>query len=269
MSMRDLNKIKAKYGPWALVTGATSGIGREMARQLALGDFSLVVAGRKATSLEELTSTLKADGANQVIPVAGDLSREKDVEALLRVCDELPIGIAILNAGFGTSGKFVDAMLSEELNMLRVNCQAIFQMSHQFVGQFRSDSRRGTIVLLSSIVAFQGVPNAAHYAATKAYVQSLGEALAVELKAENIDVLTAAPGPVASGFAARAGMKMGSAMSPAMVAKAIIRSIGRQKTILPGYLSKLLAYSLSVAPRWMKIRIMGAVMEGFTRKEKT
>lgn len=92
---------------------------------------------------------------------------------------------------------------------------------------------------MSSMVAFQGVPYAAHYAATKACVQSLGEALALELKREAIDVLVAAPGPVASRFAERASMKIDRTLHPEDMAVPIIRAIGRRPTLLPGLLTKI------------------------------
>lgn len=121
-------------------------------------------------------------------------------------------------------------------------------------------------MLFGSIVGFQGVPNAAHYAATKAYVQSFGEALAVELKPLGIDVLVSAPGPTHSGFAGRAGMTMGAALTPAEVARGTLRALGRRTTALPGLLTKVLTWSLATAPRWLRVRIMGGIMTGMTKK---
>ncbi len=118
------------------------------------------------------------------------------------------------------------------------------------------------VMLLSSIVAFQGNPWSAHYSATKAYVQSLAEGLALELAPHGVDVLAAAPGPTATGFASRAGLKMGQAMNPADLAMPILHSLGRRTTVLPGFLSKLLAYSLATLPRWARVRVMGMVMKG-------
>ena len=109
---------------------------------------------------------------------------------------------------------------------------------------------------MSSIVGFQGMPNAAHYAATKAYVQVPAEALYVELSPLGIDVLASAPGPTNSGFAARAGMRMGKVLSPAGVARPTLDALGRRSTVLPGFLSKLLTYSLIPLPRGVRVRIM-------------
>ena len=120
---------------------------------------------------------------------------------------------------------------------------------------------------MSSLVGWQGTPWAAHYAATKAYVQVLAEAMHAELKPSGVDVLASAPGPVHSGFADRARMRMGSAALPAVVAKETIRALGRKMTVLPGALSKLLTYSLMPLPRFLRVRIMAQVMGGMTKHQ--
>lgn len=186
LTQKTIKRLSNRYDEWVLITGATSGIGKEMAIQFAEAGFKLIITGRREKELQELSSMLFDRHKTETIPIVGDLS---------------PIGIAILNAGFGTSGRFIDANIEEEINMLDVNCKSVLIMAHHFANKMKTQAKKGAIVLMSSMVAFQGVPNAANYAASKAYVQSLGEAIGHELKSEGIDVLTAAPGPVASGFA--------------------------------------------------------------------
>jgi short-subunit dehydrogenase len=123
----------------------------------------------------------------------------------------LDIGLLVAAAGFGTSGLFLNSLLEQEMAMLNVNCRSLLGLIWHF-GQRFAMRGRGGMVLMSSIVGFQGMPFAAHYAATKAYVQALAEALYVELAPMGIDVLAAAPGPTHSGFATRAGMQMGMAL---------------------------------------------------------
>ena len=137
----------------------------------------------------------------------------------------------------------------------------MLHLTHYFSRRF-SNEGNGGIVLLSSVVGFQGAPNAANYAASKAYVQSLGEGIALELKPKGVDVLCVAPGPVETGFARRAKMNMGSTMNPKVVASAIINSLGKTNTVYPGGLSKLLNYSLRTAPRWARVQIMNKIMGG-------
>ena len=117
-------------------------------------------------------------------------------------------------------------------------------------------------------MAFQGVPFSANYAATKAWVQTFAEALAVELKPHGVDVLAAAPGPVDSGFSQRANMKYGLSLKPWQVVIPILTALGRKTTVLPGFLTKFLVYSLRLLPRWGKIKVMQKVMQGMTKHQK-
>jgi hypothetical protein len=119
------------------------------------------------------------------------------------------------------------------------------------------------------VVAFQGVPRAAHYAATKAYVQTLAEGLRVELDPLGVDVIASAPGPVRSGFEARADMKMAQALAPGVVAAQTLDALGRRGTVRPGWLSKLLGWSLAATPRPLRVRIMKQVMGGMTAHQGT
>jgi short-subunit dehydrogenase len=128
--------------------------------------------------------------------------------------------------------------------------------------------KRGGIIFFSSLVAFQGVAYSANYAATKAYIQSFAEALAIELKPFGIDVLAVAPGPVESGFGQRANMKMGMALKPSDLGVPILIALGKQTNVIPGLLSKILIYSLRTVPRRIKIKIMLHVMKGFTHHQR-
>lgn len=135
-------------------------------------------------------------------------------------------GHGTVTRGLREGGAIVRAIASDETAMLDVNCRAVLELAHRF-GHRLADRGRGGIVMLSSIVAFQGTPYAANYAATKAYVQALAEALCVELAPRGVDVLASAPGPTRSGFAAQAGMRMARALAPADVARATLpRSAG-------------------------------------------
>jgi short-subunit dehydrogenase len=173
------------------------------------------------------------------------------------------VGLLVASAGFGTSGAFAEGDIHSELEMLDVNCRALLHQSWHFSRRF-AERGRGGVILLSSIVAFQGNPWSANYSATKAYVQSLAEGLALEMASRGVDVLAVAPGPTTTGFASRAGMNMGKAMDPADLAQPILNSLGRRTTVLPGFLSKLLTYSLTTLPRWARSRVMGMVMKGMT-----
>ncbi|MBO0932879.1 SDR family NAD(P)-dependent oxidoreductase [Fibrella aquatilis] len=266
LSQKEKDRLKTKYGPWAVVTGASSGIGLELAERLAESGLNLIVSARRGDQLTILATRLTNTYGVAVKPVAADLGQQNAVDLLIKASDGLNIGLLVASAGFGTSGNFLKADLAQEVAMLRVNCEALLMLTHHFSRQFAAQ-RRGGIILMSSMVGFQGVPFAAHYAATKAYVQSLAEALAVELKPQGIDVLAAAPGPVESSFGQRANMQMSMSLTPAQVGTPILKALGRQATVLPGLLTKFLVGSLRTVPRWAKILIMRQVMGGMTKHQ--
>lgn len=259
-------KFYERYGPWAVVTGASSGIGKALAAALAARGLNIVLVARNQVALEQLAAELTARHSIEARVVALDLAAPTAPDELEKACQTLDVGLFVASAGFGTSGSFLAAEVEDELAMLAVNCRALLASSLFFARRL-AQRGRGGLILLSSIVGFQGLPNAAHYAATKAYVQTLAEGLQVELAPHGVDVLAAAPGPTNTGFATRADMKMGDALKPDDLAPAILNALGRRATVLPGFLSKLLVYSLVPLPRWARIQIMGKVMYGMTKHQ--
>lgn len=261
---RSQVRLRARYGPWAVVTGASEGIGREFAACLAAAGVNLILAARRKELLEDVAAQLARDHDVEAIAMALDLATPRGVDELVDRSRDRDVGLLVASAGFGTSGPFVDAPLEQELEMIDVNCRAVAALSHAFGRRF-VERKRGGIVLMSSLVAFQGVPRAANYAATKAYVQSLAEALRLELKPLGVDVIASAPGPIRSGFATRASMTMGLAQTPRDVAGPTLAALGRRATIRPGWLATMLEGALMFLPRRGRVRIMGVVMAGMTK----
>lgn len=149
--------------------------------------------------------------------------------------------------------------------MLQVNVTSLMALTHHFAKKM-SQRGHGGIVLIASMLGFHGAPYSANYAATKAYVLSLGEALAVELKTSGVDVLVSSPGPTSTGFAKRASMNLGNTMTAESVAANTLAALGRKSAVLPGGLTKVLRGSLSSLPRYFQIRMIGKIMKGFTLK---
>lgn len=267
LSQKEKQRLKRKYGKWAIVTGASSGIGLELATQLADAGFNLIINSRHLEKLRAVEKHLKSRYQIEIIVVDADVSETTGIDKIIQASQGLDVGLLIPSAGYGNSGLFLDASIHSEINMLRVNCEAVLTLTHYFSQKFKQQ-KRGGIIFLSSLVAFQGVPFSANYAATKAYIQSFAEALAIELKPFGIDVLAAAPGPVDSSFGQRANMKMGKALKPEMIGVPILKALGRKRNVIPGLLSKILIYSLRTVPRWAKIRIMDKVMGGFTQHQR-
>jgi len=253
-----------KYGPWAVVTGASDGIGQAFAEQLAALGMKVALVARRGERLQQLAGGISQRHGVQARVIAADLSAVEGRVAVEQATSDLDVGLLVAAAGFGTSGPLLKANLDTERNMLDVNCLAVLEQSVAF-GQRFAKRGRGGIVLMASLLGWQGVSGAAHYAATKAYVQSLAEGLHRELIPLNVDVLASAPGPVNSGFAGRADMRMGNADTPASVAKASLQALGRKTTVIPGALGKFLSYSLLSLPRFLRVRVLTAVMASMTR----
>jgi uncharacterized protein len=250
-----------RYGPWAVVTGASEGIGRQIALELGTRGLGVVLAARRQALLEEVANALPATASTRV--VAADLATPAGVAAVVSATRALDVGLLVAAAGFGTSGPFLASDVERELRLLDVNCRAPLLLAHHF-GLRLAARGRGGIVLLSSILAFQGVPQAAHYAATKAYVQSLAEGLGRELGSLGVDVLASAPGPVASGFAGVADMRYGATVPASVVARETLDALGQRHTVRPGWLSKVLGAGLSALPRPARVLMMERVMAGMT-----
>lgn len=263
---RPETRLRARYGPWAVVTGASDGIGRAIAEELAASGVDLVLVARRKDVLDALGAELGSRHGITTRTLAVDLSEPSGPATVVRETTHLDVGLLVAAAGFGTSGNFLDGNVEAELDMIDVNCRAVAALSHAFGKRF-VERGRGGLVLLSSLVAFQGVPRAANYAATKAYVQSLAEGLRLELAPHGVDVLASAPGPVRSGFAARASMQMSLVQTPKEVARGTLAALGRWGTVRPGFLARFLELSLAFLPRWGRVRMMGVVMNGMTKHQ--
>jgi len=260
-------RFAERYGPWAVVTGASDGIGRAIAVELARDGLSLVLVARRGRLLEALAAELEARFGAQTQVVVADLGEDAEIARVHAETEALDVGLLVAAAGFGTSGDFLEGDVDAELNMVDVNCRAVVRMSHVF-GWRVANRGRGGLLLFSSLLAFQGVPRAACYAATKAFIQSLAEGLRRELGPRGVDVLSAAPGPVASGFAARADMQMGMSLEASAIARPTLDALGRWTTVRPGWLSWFLELALSTVPRWARTRILEGIMGGFTAHQR-
>ena len=252
-----------RYGPWAVVTGASDGIGQAFARSLAAEGLNLVLVARREAALASLASELQAAHGVQCRVVALDLAALAASQQLADATADLDVGLLVAAAGFGTSGPLLEAGLAPEAEMADLNCRAVMAQAWHF-GHRMARRGRGGVVFMSSLLAFHGTPRAAHYAATKAYVQTLAEGLRVEWAPLGVDVIASAPGPIRSGFAARANMRMAQALPAEVVARVTLRALGRRTTVRPGWLSKVLGWSLAMLPRWGQVRVIAQVMKRMT-----
>lgn len=244
-----------KYGGAALVTGASSGFGREFALQLARLGMDVVVVARRRPLLEDLAEEIEAANARCLVVEQDLLAPGSDAAVAKAVADAgLEVGLLVNNAGFGSYGLFHEQDAGFEGRMVDLNCRVPVVMTHRFLGPMLARGRGG-IVFVSSMAAFQPTPWMATYGATKAFDLLFAEALWAEVKPRGVHVLALCPGKVDTGFQAIAGSEtmptIGSKVSAAQVVATGLSSLGKRPTVVPGALSKLLIGSQRLAPRRM------------------
>jgi len=260
------SRFLAKYGTWAIVTGATDGLGKQFAMQLADIGFNVVIVARRKNLLDGLSKKINQTYNVDCLTIDLDLSTNDAVTSLYEKTKHLDIGLIVEAAGFGTSTNLIEADIKIEKQLIDLNCKCLMEMSHVYGKKF-SAQKKGGMILISSLLGFHGAFGTANYAASKAYVQALGEALYFELRKHNVDVLTVAPGPINTGFASAAGMEFSMALKPEDVTKQSIESLGKKITLLPRFLTKFLYLSLSMLVfRNLKVMVMGMVMKSMIKK---
>jgi short-subunit dehydrogenase len=183
--------LRTRYGGYALITGASSGIGAEFAVQLAAAGLDLVLVARRKDRLDDLAARLTEQHGVTVKVVAIDLATGDAITELTRRTEHLDIGVVVASAGIVTSGPFLSQPLATESALLHLNLAVPMQLAHHY-GRRLVARQHGALILLSSAAGFAAVPSSANYAATKAYLASLGQALHYELRGTGVDILTTA-----------------------------------------------------------------------------
>ncbi|HVJ15945.1 MAG TPA: SDR family oxidoreductase [Polyangiaceae bacterium] len=206
---------------WVLVSGASSGLGEEFARQLAHAGANLILTARSAERLERLALDLQRVAGVRAHPLAADLAEPDGPSRLCAAVDALgvPVDHLINNAGFGATGPFSATEPGAARDMVRVNVEAVTTLTRHFLPKMLA-AGRGGIINVASTAAHQPVPFMATYAASKAFVLSFSLALAAELKGSGVRVMALCPGPVPTGFQERAGIDRARMFRLAMLSSA-------------------------------------------------
>lgn len=226
--------LTARYGEWALVTGASSGIGAALARQIAADGTKVVLSARREDRLEALAGELERDHGVETRIVVADLAEPDGPGRLLDAVSDLEIGLLVNNAGLGYAGRF-DLLDRERLRRLvAVNCEAPLVLTHALVQGMR-ERGRGAVMIVGSVAGRLPLPLHAVYSATKAFDGFLGEALWAELRASNIDVLALEPGTTDTEFQEVAGEIAHPGQDPDEVAALGLRSLGQQPSVIAGW----------------------------------
>ncbi|HYB98669.1 MAG TPA: SDR family NAD(P)-dependent oxidoreductase [Candidatus Limnocylindrales bacterium] len=240
--------MKERYGPWVLVTGASSGIGREFARRLAAQGLNVVVVARRADALEELARQIRAPVQCRVI--AMDLSEPGAAARLAEAVADLEIGLLVANAGTGWIGRFDLQAPEFHSRLIRLHCELTVELTARLVPAMR-ERGRGGIVVVSSAGAFLPLPYYAVYGGTKALLQNWGEAIAAELKGTGVDVLVVSPGDTRTGFQDVAGEMSTRWSSVEDVVGEALAGLGKKTVVVPGLENRLGLLAARLLPRSM------------------
>lgn len=232
-----MNKLKEKYGSWALITGASSGIGEEFANQLAALKFNLVVIARREDRLKALAEKLAHNEKIEVRFIAVDLSQPDFMRKVKDETDAIDIGILINNAGYALTGKFLNAEIEDHLSVLNVNCRAPLFLTRHF-GALMKQRKKGAIINVASASAFLPVPNWSVYAASKTFLLHFTEALWYELHPSRVNVLAACPGSTITEFAQRAKIKT-TGMKAKEVVTGTLKSLSKRPSVVLGIKNKI------------------------------
>ncbi|GAB3104152.1 SDR family NAD(P)-dependent oxidoreductase [Aestuariicella hydrocarbonica] len=227
--------LKHQYGPVALVTGASSGIGQAFAELLAARGLDLVLVARRLERLTALAARLQETCGIQVTICPIDLSDTTAARKILEATATLDVGLVISNAGFGIKGEYTQVEAGVMTDMLNVNCHSPMQLTHGFIDRLRHRGKGG-IILTSSVEGLMGCPYSSAYSATKGFVINLGEGLWAELRDDNIDVLTLCPGATDTEAPALQGIDpktLQHLMSPADVARLAFENIQNGPVYIP------------------------------------
>lgn len=242
---------------YALVTGASKGIGRSIAVLLAKRKYNLLLVARSADELEDLKRVLSLEYGIKVDFFVTDLSLPDAAIKVADWCDVHSYSVSILinNAGYGLWGKFGNLSIEEQLNSIQLNINAVTELTFRMLPALKK-CRKAYILNVASTAAYQAVPTLAVYAASKAYVLSFSRAIRIELKDTSVSVTCISPGPVATGFAERAGLSVIKDlaekfnMDPDVVAEVALTAMFNKKSeVIPGFTNRISAYANRFLPK--------------------
>jgi short-subunit dehydrogenase len=251
-------RLHDRYPGWALVTGASAGLGVHFAEQLAAEGFPLILTARREERLRKLADRLPTE--THVVPL--DLTEPDACERLVAAAGDREVSMLVANAGFGFSGRFDQQDAERSARMVQLNCTVPTLLFHAFLPPMR-DRKNGAVVIVSSVAGFQPTPFFAVYGATKAFDLMLGEALWEECRGTGVDVVTLCPGSTETEFAQHAHMqddKPGMAAGPVVAAS--LRKLGRGPTVVTGLMNKINASAHRFLPRSWVASITGRVLAG-------
>ena len=246
-----------RYGSWAVVAGASEGLGAAWAEALAARGLNLVLFARRPEVLDATAAAIRSRHAVEVRTLALDLAAGFGTE-LERLAGTLEVGFGVFNAAHAPRGQFLDLTLEDQLRSVDVNCRGPLTMAH-LLGRRMAARGRGGLVLMSSLTAFHGSPFIATYGATKAFNLVLGEGLWFELRARGVDVLACAAGATRTpGFLRASPHGEPGMIEAAQVVEEALGRLGRTGVMIPGRFNRFASFLMRrVLPRGTAAGILG------------
>lgn len=254
------DRLLARYGGEALITGASAGLGACYAEALARRGFPLVLTARREDRLRELAARLEAAHGVRVQVVPLDLAAPGGPDRLADAVKNRDLGILVNNAGFGFNGSFLEGDADRYEEMIALNCVAPARLTRRLLPGLLARGR-GAILMLASTASFQPVPYLTVYGATKAFDLMLGEGLAAELRGTGVDVLSVCPGVTRTEFQRVARMTEETrGADPARVVEGSLGRLGRRLTFVHGLHNLMGTIAVRLVPRALTARIAGAIL---------
>ena len=253
---------KERYGEWAVITGASSGVGKEMTYEVASKGFNLVIIARREDKLKAISSDIQNKFEIKIKILLVDFSTQDAIQSVILACEGLEVGLLINCAGYALSDNFLDNSIESELALLEVNVKTPLALTHHFA-QAMKKRKRGGIIFVSSIMALAGAGGWASYNASKSHNLLLAEGLGEELNSYGVNVIALTPGSIKSGFQNRSESKsMIFALHPRRVARCGLWMLGcKKRTHTAGLLNKLIAFSTRLTPRFINTKIFSFVVK--------
>jgi short-subunit dehydrogenase len=262
--VRKKETLASRYGPWALIAGASEGIGRAFAEHIAAAGIHLVLVARRTDALERTAADIREAYGVEVRAVSADLGGSAALEAISSCAADIDVGLLVYNACYSHIGDYMEQSLASKMATIDVNCRGPVMLT-SFFAERMIKRGRGGIILMSSMAGFQGSKLVGIYGASKAFNTTLGEALWVELKPKGVDVLVCVAGATLTpNFKAQtpeAKRKHAFPSPPDAVARAGIANLGKRPVCIAGAVNRLARLITMCMPRRLAVSFMAANTE--------
>ena len=256
----EAQRLRERFGEWALVTGASSGIGRAFAYRLAQGGMNVVLVSNEAAELEQTADQLRQTRVEARVCCV-DLAAPGFLDSVRAQTGDAAISLLVNNASFGSVGSFLSHPLDRYQSMIGVNVRAYVALTHHFLPAMLA-ANRGALIFVSSLNVISPIAKSAVYTATKAFEFYFAGALWWELRESPIDVLIVQPGPTKTGFQKTAGTKLASwAMEPAEVVDGALAVLGKQGFFIPGERNRKIAETAMAMPLEERIALTSRLLD--------